>query len=256
MKNINTIQTLVATLKHTPHRYWFTLGILEATEFDISKCHTVMGKWWRDYSGIHEMVDAAIADGFEWFERLRQDNTHNLYRGFCAHFWSACRCLRYIANQDEVCLLIEDDKKLNIKWKKLQKKIRGLPDDTEIVVLATADNPGKPFNKDWIKGPYPNRSGSAVVLYTPTGAKIALKIAEKNGHTLENLARHYPAETAYYANLEGGRLYENRVSIQDMTIHDCVNAEFAPYNTVRSEFRGYGHHNFYDRWVNGLNIDA
>ena len=250
MKNANDMEVLVMTLRHRPDRYWYMLGMLDARRFiPKEKCHTVMGKYWKDYKNLNEILDAMIKDGFPWAERLRDKSDDKVGWGFKASLWSACRCLRYIASQDKPYILTEDDYYLIIDRRDLIYRLKTLPEDTEIAILDKHSGGQELYNDYWMRG-WEKASGGTCVVYAPTGAQKALEIAEWHGITWENIGEHYPSETTYCVNGDEP-LYQSNGYLNELITQD-TSGWYGDGDIT--EFKGYGHHSLYDRWVDGLNV--
>ena len=247
MKNAEDLQVLVMTLKHRPDRYWYMLGMLGAMKFPFHKCHTVMGKYWGDYETFDLMVKSAIEDGFTWFERYKGVDVMDYRAGYLGNLWSACRCLRYISEQNHPYLITEDDRIFTVDWGEMLRRFKALPQDADTAILRNKG--GDAYNEDWIKGAYPDTSGGTMVAYSPLGAEKALKIAssEETISTWENMAHLYDGETTYCSS---ERLYSSHPPFYSLSN--------APGHMVEhgfTEFKGYGSHADYDRWVDGLDVD-
>ena len=252
MKNAENLQVLIMALPHKIDRYWYMLGMLDAMEFDLGKCHTVMGRYWKDYKTHDDMIDAMVEDGFPWAERLRNSNLPDFERGFRASLWSACRCLRYIASQDFPCLMTEDDVKFTVTGDKLYEMVQDLPDYAEIAILdPKKPEEGEPYDENWIKGTYPKRSGAFINIYTPEGAKNALDIISSHpGHTLENFSHLYDEDTTFCTSINDPHLFLVHTPIQSNTNHgDGYSA-----SSGGDKFKGVGEGCFSDRWNGGLDV--
>ena len=259
MMDIEELRVLIMTLPHTSHRYWYALGMLETLGYPIERCHTVMGRYWRDYEDMAGLISAMTEDGFPWAKRWDRWKTKKS-RSFSAHMWSACRCLRWIAQQEHPVLLTEDDIRL-VDYDTLYTSVSALPEDAEIVCLGAFDPTSDPIKQElldsieyldggWCRGSYPYASGAFVNIYTPAGARYALSLAEKEGHTLENLAHRYPKDTMYFRQ-PGNEVFVNvHTCLMEYSNHGVSDSE----TYMHEEFRGYGHYEFYDRWVDGLDV--
>ena len=246
MKNADELQVLVMTLKHRPDRYWYMLGMLDTMKFPFHKCHTVMGKYWKDYENVDKIAESAIEDGFPWFERFKGRDGKSYRGGYMGYLWSACRCLRYISQHDHPYLITEDDRKFVADWDEIMKRIETLPKDADTAILT--DRVGEPYNKYWVKGTYPKDSGASMKIYSPVGAEKALGIAssERSITTWENIAKFCDNETTYCSS---ERLYSFHSALENLS-----NTPGHMTEQRYVEFKGYGEHADYDRWVDGLNI--
>ena len=180
--------------------------------------------------------------------------------GFSAHLWSACRCLRWIAQQEHPVLLTDDDIRL-VDYDTLYTSVSALPEDAEIVCLVEKSDwkhsdsqKGREniaemvrINEDWYRGSYSFGSGASINIYTPSGARNALEIAKKQGLSPENLALYYPKDTTYFRSKSPFFSVDTRLG--KLSIHGIE-------GYMHEEFRGYGHHEFYDRWVDGLDVEV
>lgn len=247
MKNASEMEVLVMALKHRPDRYWYMLGVLDAMNFPFDKCHTVMGKYWRDYESLGGMLDAMIEDRFPWADRLRHKIDDDVERGFRANLWSACRCLRWVATQDHPFLVMEDDLLLGVDYPDLINRLKTLPKDAEIAVLGRSPEGFEVYNDYWGEG-WGVSSGGICNVYTPSGAQRALEVAEWYGVTWENIGKYYPNETTYCVNGEPLFSY-------DGTLDPLTSLSTDGWYRVKTEFKGYGHHSLYDKWVDGLNVE-
>ena len=244
MKNADDLQVLVMTLKHRPDRYWYMLGMLDAMKFPFDKCHTVMGKYWRDYEDVGKIADEAIEDGFPWFERFKGREPKPYRGGYMSGLWSVCRCLRYISQQDSPYLITEDDRKFTFDWDDILERLGTLPQNADTAILR--DSAGESYNKYWTKGTRPNDDGATMVIYSPVGAEKALGIAssERSITTWENIAKFCDNETTYCSS---ERLYSSHPPFK-------VLSNTPGHMADKIEFKGYGTHAGYDRWVDGLDV--
>ena len=246
MNNVSEMEVLVMTLKHRPDRYWCMLGMFDAMEFPFDRCHTVMGKYWKDYEGVDKIVDAAIEDGFPWFERHRKNDGKPYHGGYMCGLWSVCRCLRYISQQDQPYLITEDDRKFVFDWGEIIRRLKLLPQDADTAILR--DGTGESYNDYWTKGTYPKDAGATMVVYSPSGARKALSIASSEGSvsTWENIAKFCDDETSYCSS---ERLYNSHPPFFSLS-----NTPGHMDDSGFIEFKGYGAHADYDRWVDGLDV--
>ena len=125
--------------------------------------------------------------------------------GFLCNLWSGCRIFRHIAQQSEPCLVFEDDILLSISYSMLKERLSVLPDETEIIILTKKEHQNIDeirFDENWLYGSYHKYSGGGYAnIYTPAGAKTALKCAAMPGtQTVENMAYHLPDEKVFCAS--------------------------------------------------------
>ena len=205
--DVNKMQTFIMTLKHRPDRYWSALGALGELGFNMDRVFTVMGKYWRDFDGYQDILEAAAADGFPFFleKQVKNADMHHGRLGFLCNLWSGCRIFRHIAQQSRPCLVFEDDILLRISYSILEERLSALPDETEVVILSKKEHQDIDeirFDENWLYGSYHKRSGGGYAnIYTPAGAKAALECAAIPGiQTVENIAHHLPDEKVFCAS--------------------------------------------------------
>ncbi len=244
--NVNKIQTFIMTLKQRPDRYWSALGYLSALGFSMNRVHTVMGKYWKDFDGYEDIVEAAAADGFPFFmeREVRKKDKAPKRLGYLCNLWSGCRIFRHIAQQTEPYLVLEDDVVPTISYEMFEKRLSALPNETEIAILSMKqqDEDTEMFDENWVYGSYHEAAGAgAANVYTHKGAKMGLKYAAMPGiQTVENIALHYPDEKVFCAANEVIRRNE------------C-----GGHSDIEGSDPDYYNHRVFSRhkaWENGINL--
>ena len=156
-----------------------------------------------EYTTTDEICDAAIADGFPIFEKMRRSHRGN--RGTIACFWGACRILRYIASEEhpyEFGYYNQDDIILKITYSRLIELIQYLKEytrercKTDFLILQMHKRYEKPYvelvNKDPIfPGSYIQQGiyskGEIGLVLSKKGAKYLLEKTQIFGGSLEGL---------------------------------------------------------------------
>ena len=100
-------------LPHRTDRKYFMEGHLETIGVPREKIRIFEAKYGNDYETTHDVIDAAITDGFEQFGDWR-DVPHS--RTKKAYFWSWCSMLREIIALQIHALILLDDRMLTVTW--------------------------------------------------------------------------------------------------------------------------------------------
>lgn len=143
-----------------------------------------------DY-GYTELVESVVQDNFPTFEYYLHpsiEKDKQAIKPILASTWSYLRAFRWIIEQNETILLMEDDTILTCNFSIVQNTLEELPLDAKLVILS---NNGLTLNlalpeSTWVNGG--KSVSSQANIYTPDGAaKVLADLQSHPGQTVESL---------------------------------------------------------------------
>lgn len=104
-------------------RQWSYMGRMTDKGVPREMIHFIRGKRAKDFENDYSLIsEAAAADGFKFVRFFQGHGDTGIIRqtpAQMAQVWEFARILRYIANQDEMCLLTWDDRTLTVPFRML-----------------------------------------------------------------------------------------------------------------------------------------
>ena len=102
-------------LPHRTDRKYFMLGHLETINVPYDRLCIFKAKDGNDYETTGDVIDAAIADGFDFFASWEVGQT----RTQLAYKWNWCLMLREIMELQIHAFILLDDRILTVDWETL-----------------------------------------------------------------------------------------------------------------------------------------
>ena len=184
---MNLISTWYLNLTRRPDKATYTKAMLTGVDCLLEQIHRIDAHDGADYENTALLCDAAIAEGFPWFEKLRDCW---MGKGNVATMWSWCKSLRLLSQclQEEECaIFMLDDQTLRQPFWKFGEAVSDL-DDLKILQVSQwlphekdeAWSPlekfppcnDEPVNDFCYKGF--NGAGDAVTIFSAEGAALML----------------------------------------------------------------------------------
>ena len=127
---------IIPNLDRRPERWAYMLGVLDHARFPIRDKNIVMrfsSHDGQDYDGLIEVCDAAIADGFDFFEEVKQrpPGIPERYQYHAAWYWTWASILRKIIEMKNKTVMFMIDDKVPVwnwdwgRFKRLANELKG-----------------------------------------------------------------------------------------------------------------------------------
>ena len=160
-------------------------------EFEVPK-HVIRRLEGKDrdiYASHKALANAAVADGFRCFES--EKTRHLIHWGAT---WAHLSALREVANQSDAVMVIEDDKRLEVKYDEFLTWLDEIPDFNIAQVGYSRIRKECPsFSEHWVKGILAN--GTSCNIFKPVGARWFLdKCMSEFPKTPETVIRNFYQE--------------------------------------------------------------
>ena len=185
------IEARYMNLERKYDRHMFAQAMLAGVDTPLDRIKRVPGKDAMEYNTVEEIVDAAMADGFHYFEPLKHSW---MGRGDVGYHWAMCAALQEITElpAGQCVLLMQDDYVLRQPFWRFER-------------IANIDNlktfqisQWHPHDSDWYMGEkYPpmnrrhfsediyygfNGAGDSALIHSAEGAKQMLQWIEEDPH--------------------------------------------------------------------------
>ena len=241
------LKTVILTVRgYHEHRRWCQLGHLQTMGWPVgsaSRLKICSGKFAGDYSD-GGVLASAIAKEFPrwkgvdggWWERLKicEQVVH----------WNHLKILQGIIDDNETCLVIEDDAFFEInyddlcgRWEDLKRAVGEENINVAMLYYSIARegfdlNPDGEFIDDfWMKGT--KEGGQVANIYTPCGAKHLIEEKEKPNKYIESYLRD-----------EGQYMDGFYTAIKSVIRHDA----FWGFDSYSGPFRGDTSKESIEKW--------
>lgn len=112
-------KVLVLTLERCIERQRTWLGASQMRDIPLEHISFIKGHDGKDYEDMSEIAQAASADGFDFVEEYALGTTTEYVHqtpGSVSQVWNYGRILRHISERSEVCLILHDDKMINLSF--------------------------------------------------------------------------------------------------------------------------------------------
>jgi len=112
-------KVLVLTLERCVDRHHAWLGASQMRDIPLEVIHFVKGHDGKAYDSMETIAVAATEDGFDFVEEYAIGTVTEYVQqtpGSVSQVWNYARILRHISEQDEVCLVLNDDKMLTVSF--------------------------------------------------------------------------------------------------------------------------------------------
>ncbi len=110
---------LVLTLERCVDRQYAWLGASQMRDIPLERVRFVKGQDDKDYDSMAAIVKAAENNGFPFVEEFAIGTVTDYVQqtpGSVCQVWNYGRILRHISERSEVCLVIHDDKMVNVSF--------------------------------------------------------------------------------------------------------------------------------------------
>ena len=143
-------------------------------------------KYWKDYGSLENIVDAAVADGFEFFGNLTYQEdfgSQQRHLGQLCQTWSYVSFYRHLTELDQTHIFMHDDMHITVDFDTLLSAIEKIPDRENLMFAYISKFIDKPISPDqiidyknpWIKSLSDRSEWDCVKIYTPKSASILLE---------------------------------------------------------------------------------
>ena len=176
-------QVVYSNLDRHPERNWYMLGMLTGMGASLDQIVRLRAKDALEYQDVASISEAAISDGFDFFDRyLAEEHKTNL-----AWFWTYCRSLRYIIESKKTTLLMIDDFTLRQTFWKIRDLVGSIEEPLKILQIEcwfphevdgmnfyklVPPRHMRNYNNDLFRGLW--GAGDSCIVYSPEGAALML----------------------------------------------------------------------------------
>ena len=196
-------------LKRRPDKSMYTRAMLTGVDCLLEQVHRIDAHDGMDYETIDGLCDSAVADGFAFFEKLRDCW---MSKGDVATMWSWAKSLRLLSETlkpAECGILMLDDQALRQPFWKFDEAVRELED---LKILQVAQ--WLPHEKEEAWAPAEkivpsndtsanafvyhgfNGAGDAVMIVSAEGAALMLQWFEEDPHQFPEIQIYKRSKTA------------------------------------------------------------
>lgn len=112
-------KVLVLTLRRCPERHWSWLGASKMRDIPTECVEFIPGHDGKDFDSMAEIAEHAATDGFPFVEEYALGTVTEYCQQTTAsvsQIWNFARIFRYIAQGEQNCLVLTDDKMLTISF--------------------------------------------------------------------------------------------------------------------------------------------
>ena len=180
-------------LESRPDRKWAAIGALDLAYTPLERVRIWNAVPASDFENIEQIGEAAAADGFPWFREYVRTRNFIGHPMIVAQAWSYCQMLRHLAEHNLTGLILYDDRYIldfeqlsSVNYWLMREHVEG---DLPFLMLQCEyyENIHHHTGYEWRLHPAfpyltegPLGCGENANLYSPDGARFALKFLEVN----------------------------------------------------------------------------
>lgn len=176
----------IMNLPSMTKRRYMSIGAMLANDVPIEKINIHRGIDDRKFESSNQLIETAITDGFPQFENYL--NTGKTIAGF-GQLWNYCRFWRNVVERNKTELLIQDDRRLQVRYPKIIKNIEDIIYSEDFHFLSLWGHQG--ILQTEIK-PHPSKKNISEGIIG-SGACVCSIVSPKGAQwILENAIGHIP----------------------------------------------------------------